>query len=127
MKTSARRHRRISILILLWFLCTHESMTAAQDRNTRAAPNIVLFLVDDMGWQDTSVEFGAKVTPLNRRYKTPNMERLAASGLKFTQAYACSVCSPTRVSLMTGLNAARHRVTNWTLKKNATNEKQGNQ
>ena len=123
MKTSARRHRRIPILILLWFLCTHGSIAAAQDRKTRATPNIVLFLVDDMGWQDTSVEFGAKVTPLNRRYKTPNMERLAASGLKFTQAYACSVCSPTRVSLMTGLNAARHRVTNWTLKKNATNDR----
>jgi arylsulfatase A-like enzyme len=123
MKTSARRHRRIPILILLWFLCTHGSIAAAQDRKTRATPNIVLFLVDDMGWQDTSVEFGAEVTPLNRRYKTPNMERLAASGLKFTQAYACSVCSPTRVSLMTGLNAARHRVTNWTLKKNATNDR----
>ena len=80
-------------------------------------PNIVLFLVDDMGWQDTSVPFHDEVTPLNRRYRTPNMERLAASGMKFTQAYACSVCSPTRVSLVTGWNAARHRVTNWTLRK----------
>jgi arylsulfatase A-like enzyme len=43
------------------------------------------------------------------------MERLAGSGMKFTQAYACPVCSPSRISLMTGLNAARHRVTNWTL------------
>lgn len=76
-----------------------------------------------MGWQDTSVNFGPEITALNKRYRTPNMERLAASGLKFTQAYACSVCSPTRVSLMTGLNAARHQVTNWTLKKNATNDR----
>jgi arylsulfatase A-like enzyme len=51
------------------------------------------------------------------------MAKLAAEGMKFTQAYASSVCSPTRVSLMTGLNAARHRVTNWTLRKNAGNDR----
>ncbi|MCB9768350.1 MAG: sulfatase [Candidatus Omnitrophica bacterium] len=80
-------------------------------------PNIVFFLVDDMGWQDTSEPFHTEATELNRRYQTPNMERLADRGMKFTQAYACSLCSPTRVSLMTGMNAARHRVTNWTLRK----------
>ena len=85
-------------------------------------PNIVLFLVDDMGWQDTSVPFAGEVTPFNKRYRTPNMEALAAKGMKFTQAYACSVCSPSRVSIMTGQNAARHRVTNWTLRKNASND-----
>ncbi len=92
-------------------------------RLMKKKPNIVLFLVDDMGWQDTSVPFHSSATELNRRYRTPNMERLAKSGMKFTQAYACSVCSPTRVSLMTGMNAARHRVTNWTLKKNASNDR----
>jgi arylsulfatase A-like enzyme len=80
-------------------------------------PNIIVFLVDDMGWQDTSVPFWTETTPLNRKFHTPNMERLAASGMKFTQAYAHPVCSPSRVSLMTGLNPARHRVTNWTLNK----------
>ena len=80
-------------------------------------PNIVLFLVDDMGWQDTSVAFWTERTAFNDRYRTPNMQKLADTGMKFTQAYACSVCSPTRVSVMTGLNAARHRVTNWTLYK----------
>ena len=54
-------------------------------------PNIVFFLVDDMGWMDTTVNG-------SRYYETPNMERLADEGMKFTQAYACSVCSPTRVS-----------------------------
>lgn len=82
-------------------------------------PNIVLFLVDDMGWQDTSVPFWSQRTEYNDLYHTPNMERLAAEGMKFTQAYATPVCSPTRVSLMTGMNAARHRVTNWTLMKDA--------
>jgi len=81
------------------------------------APNIVLFFVDDMGWQDTSVPFWNQRTPYNDLYQTPNMERLAKEGMKFTQAYATAVCSPTRVSLMTGMNAARHRVTNWTLYK----------
>lgn len=83
-------------------------------------PNIVLFLVDDMGWQDTSQPFlyrHGKLVPtrLNRRYRTPNMERLAREGMLFTQAYASAVCSPTRCSLMSGMNAARHRVTDWTL------------
>lgn len=85
-------------------------------------PNIILFLVDDMGWQDTSVPFWTKRTPFNERYRTPNMERLAAQGMKFTQAYACSVSSPTRISLITGMNAARHRVTNWTLQPDGSQE-----
>lgn len=85
-------------------------------------PNIVLFLVDDMGWQDTSVPFHTKMTAFNRRYRTPNMEKLAVRGMKFSKAYSCCVCSPTRVSLMTGLNAARHRVTNWTLEKNSSTD-----
>ena len=78
-------------------------------------PNILLFLVDDMGWQDTSVPFWDTPTHLNRRYHTPNMERLAAQGMMFTQAYASAISSPSRCSLLTGSNAARHRVTNWTL------------
>ncbi|MEE9361476.1 MAG: sulfatase [Cellulophaga sp.] len=82
-------------------------------------PNIIVFMVDDMGWQDTSVPFWDKITPYNKLYKTPNMERLTAEGMKFTQAYATAVCSPTRVSFMTGMNAARHRVTNWTLVKDS--------
>ena len=83
---------------------------------TADRPNIILFLVDDMGWQDTSVPFyNDSVMPLNRRYHTPNMERLAEAGVRFTQAYACPISTPTRCSLMSGMNAARHRVTNWTL------------
>ena len=85
-------------------------------------PNIILFLVDDMGWQDTSVPFWEEETPINRNFHTPNMERMARQGMKFTSAYSCPVCSPTRVSLMTGMNAASHRVTNWTLRKNASND-----
>ena len=49
-----------------------------------------------------------EITALNRRYLTPNMEALADESVKFTQAYASALCSPTRVSLITGWNAARH-------------------
>ena len=97
-----------------------QAAQTAQGKGKR--PNIVLFMVDDMGWQDTSVPFyyedGKAVrTRLNKRYatRTPNMERLAKQGMLFTDAYACAVCSPTRCSLMSGMNAARHRVTDWTL------------
>lgn len=78
-------------------------------------PNIVFFLADDMGWQDTSVAFHTERTPFNQFYRTPAMERLASQGVRFTQAYACAVCTPTRVSWLTGRNAARHHVTSWTL------------
>ena len=86
-------------------------------QSEQTKPNIVFFFVDDMGWQETSVPFYKEVTELNKRYHTPNMERLAEGGMKFTQAYASALCSPSRVSLMSGLNAARHGVTNWTLRK----------
>ncbi len=87
-------------------------------------PNIILFMVDDMGWQDTSLPFWTEKTDYNRMFETPNMERLADEGMMFTQAYACSISSPSRCSLITGANNARHRVTNWTLEKNVlTDEK----
>ena len=59
-------------------------------------PNIILFLVDDMGWQDTSLPFWTQRTMYNERYETPNMEKLAQQGMMFTQAYASSISSPTR-------------------------------
>jgi arylsulfatase A-like enzyme len=82
-------------------------------------PNVIVFLVDDMGVMDTSLPFltdaegTPKKYPLNDYYRTPSMERLAAQGIRFNQFYAMSVCSPTRISIMTGQNAARHRSTNW--------------
>ena len=106
----------LSFIVASLFNCSNKSQNEIK---ADVQPNIVLFLVDDMGWQDTSVPFWNQRTTFNELYVTPNMERLAADGMKFTQAYATPVCSPTRVSLMTGMNAARHRVTNWTLHKDA--------
>jgi len=95
--------------MLLVALCI--GSTSAQE-----PPNLVLFLVDDLGWQDLSVPLAAEPTPFNARYRTPAAERLAAEGMRFTNAYASSpVCTPTRVSVMTGMSPARHHITNWIL------------
>ena len=81
-------------------------------------PNLVVFLVDDLGWQDVSVPMGPETTQFNRRYRTPNLERLAERGVVFTNAYSSSpVCTPTRTSLMTGRHPARNGITYWTLQK----------
>lgn len=73
----------------------------ARDRK----PNIVFFLVDDMGWMDSTV-YGS------RYYETPNMERLAERSMMFTDAYAANpLCSPTRASILTGKWPARLRIT----------------
>jgi arylsulfatase A-like enzyme len=72
-----------------------------------APVNVVVVLIDDMGWVDTSV-YGSTF------YETPNIDRLAAEGARFTQFYtASSVCSPTRASIMTGKHPARLDLTNW--------------
>ena len=69
-------------------------------------PNVVLFFVDDMGWADWE--------KYSDYYESPNMLRMANEGIEFTCAYAsCSVCSPTRGSLMTGFSPAHHRITKW--------------
>ncbi len=70
-------------------------------------PNVVFFLVDDLGWADVGC-YGSSF------YETPHIDGLAASGMKFTQAYAaCPVCSPTRASLMTGRHPVRVDITDW--------------
>ena len=77
-------------------------------------PNILIFLVDDMGWQDTSVAFDQQPSVWNGLYSTPNMQQLADQGMMLTSAYSASpVCSPSRTSLLTGRNPGRTNVTNW--------------
>ena len=75
--------------------------------NAAKRPNVVFFLVDDMGWRDVGC-FGSSF------YDTPNIDRLAKQGVKFTNAYAaCHVCSPTRASIMTGKYPGRLNLTDW--------------
>jgi arylsulfatase A-like enzyme len=69
-------------------------------------PNILFILADDLGWADTSLYGHTKF------YKTPNIARLAKRGMTFTRAYTASpLCSPTRSSILTGLNPARSGIT----------------
>ena len=75
-------------------------------------PNVVMFLIDDMGWADSSVAFGDEVYPRNEIFNTPNMERLAEQGVIVSSAYVSSTSSPTRNSIMTGMNSARTAHTN---------------
>jgi len=70
-----------------------------------ARPNIVFVLIDDLGWRDLGC-YGSTF------YETPNLDRLAREGMRFTNAYAsCPVCSPTRASILTGKYPARVGVT----------------
>src|ERR1700677_522242 len=74
---------------------------------SKKKPNIVLFFIDDLGWGDFGC-YGDKY------HQTPNIDRLAAEGLKFTNAYAAApVCSPSRASLLTGKWPARLHLTQW--------------
>lgn len=89
-----------------WILCL--CMLPVPSVISQAAkPNIVLVLVDDLGWTDVAC-FGS------RYYETPHIDQLCAGGMQFTQGYAaCAVCSPTRAAVMTGRYPARLGITDW--------------
>ena len=81
--------------------------SAASDDSPIAPPNVILVLVDDLGWRDLGCQ-GSDF------YETPAIDRLAAEGMRFTRGYAaCTVCSPTRASIMTGQYPARLHLTDW--------------
>ena len=69
--------------------------------------NVILILADDLGWKDLGC-YGSDL------YQSPNVDKLARDGMRFTQAYsACTVCSPTRTAVMTGKYPARLHITDW--------------
>jgi arylsulfatase A len=98
--------RHISILnrLLLPLLLLTGSLSPVAKPIAR--PNIVLILADDLGWADLG-SYGADL------HETPHLDRLARQGVRFTQAYAMSVCSPTRSAILTGKHAARLNFTIW--------------
>ncbi len=84
-----------------------QTLTGRGQGGTGRKPNFVFILVDDMGWRDAGC-YGSTF------YETPHIDRLAAQGMRFTDAYAaCPVCSPTRASIMTGKYPARLHLTDW--------------
>ena len=76
-------------------------------------PNFVFILADDMGWTGTSVQIDDRIAESKSDYyQTPNLEKLAQQGLRFTQAYAPgSLCTPTRAAILTGITPAELHVT----------------
>ena len=87
----------ITCLLAALIFCLADT---AEAKGPEEKPNIVLFFADDLGWTGLRC-FGSDF------YETPNLDRLAESGMKFTDAYAaCTVCSPSRAALMTGMYPA---------------------
>jgi arylsulfatase A-like enzyme len=79
----------------------------ATHSSAESRPNVVLIIADDLGWADLGC-YGSKY------HKTAHLDRLAADGMRFTQAYAAApVCSPTRAAIMTGKHPARLGITDW--------------
>lgn len=94
---------RFACLLLALFAAAGNTSAAASDRPL----NFIFILVDDWGWTDLGC-YGSSF------YETPNLDRLASQGARFTQAYsACTVCSPTRAAVMTGKYPARLHLTDW--------------
>lgn len=95
-QVTSRNHIRISRLALLLAFCLAQMAVAAQ-------PNILLLFVDDLGWADVGYQ--------GERYDTPNIDRLASQGMRFSRAYiATPTCSPSRSSVLTGQHPARLRI-----------------
>ena len=97
---------KLILVPLIALLLLSQAVDAASDE-PRSKPNIVFLLADDLGWTGLRC-FGSDF------YETPNLDRLAESGMRFTNAYAaCTVCSPTRASIMTGMYPARLHLTDF--------------
>ncbi|MDZ4685378.1 MAG: sulfatase [Planctomycetaceae bacterium] len=94
---------RFSVAIVLALLTPTAALPASATMKP-VRPNVVLFLVDDMGWMDCGA-YGSKY------YETPNIDRFATRAMRFTNAYAQPLCSPTRASILTGQYSARHQIT----------------
>ncbi len=98
---------KIAFTVIACLLSSLAALRSVAAADPPQRPNIVFFLVDDMGWMDCGV-YGSQY------YETPNIDRFAGRAMRFTNAYAQPLCSPTRASLLTGQYSARHRITSAT-------------
>lgn len=100
MKKSLLKRCPVLLLALLFWQCD-------QKEEQTQPPNVVFFLVDDLGWSDIGC-YGSSF------YETPNIDKMASQGVRFTDAYAAAhVCSPTRASILTGKYPATVNLTDW--------------
>ena len=87
-------------------MATLAGWAAGRESGAEEPPNVLLIMADDLGWMDLGCQG-------NERIETPNLDRLATQGMRFTDAYsAAPVCSPTRASILTGQSPARLNITN---------------
>jgi len=109
-KTMRNRLNIYHSFLVIGLLMTNISCIDVKKRyhdSKSSMPNIVFFLVDDLGWTDLGC-YGSTF------YETPNIDKLSSEGLLFTDAYAASpVCSPTRASILTGKYPCVTGTTNW--------------
>ncbi len=90
-----------------FFFCLLALTGFAQKTRRKTPPNVIIILADDLGWSELGC-YG------NRFNETPNLDRLTASGMRFTQAYATApVCTPPRIALMSGQHPARVGITDY--------------
>ena len=93
----------LALAVVFAWLCG----VCAVDAKSKTRPNILFILADDLGWKDLSNEGSTY-------YESPNIDRIAREGMKFTRGYAaCQVCSPSRASIMTGKYPTNHGITTW--------------
>lgn len=109
MISSRRFSQCVFVILSVAIAMTTASVWAQQTTSTTSPrkPNVIVFLVDDMGWTDCGA-YGSTY------YETPNIDRFAKRAMRFTNAYAQPLCSPTRASLLTGKYSARHGITSAT-------------
>ncbi|MCC9603565.1 sulfatase [Stieleria sp. JC731] len=99
--------RDIAFVLAICFSLANQEQAVADGTSESTLPNIVFFLVDDLGWRDLGC-YGSSF------YETPRIDQFAAESMRFTSAYAaCHVCSPTRASIMTGKYPAKLQLTDW--------------
>src|ERR1051325_5665875 len=101
----------IRMLFVAAFVMFASSAAVAQDLKRK--PNIIVYLADDFGYECVAANGG-------KSYKTPNLDKLAASGMRFEHCYVQPLCTPTRVQLMTGRYNVRNYLNFGTLDPRAT-------
>lgn len=104
MNTKSQITGVVAVVALFWSLFSPGATRSQTIERTRAVPNIILILADDLGWMDVGYNG-------DTFYETPNIDQLASDGMVFNRFYPSAAnCAPSRASLLTGMYSPRHQV-----------------